>query len=222
VYTGTQLKDLSRVTNGAPSCVFVPISGQTYVIGADPLARGTDIVLDVASSDWLITAPETNGVQIAPSTVAIQAAGGDYPNITNVQYYANNVFLKEVAPPDVSITNEFLAPGFFDLRVAATDDRGIRTLSSARRIMVRPEGGVFDAQASIHRIIDGSYTIVFKSPVQTPVMFDYSDDLITWRPANDTVMGTGGQLVWFDQGPPKTDRDPRIVPRRYYRLRFGF
>jgi hypothetical protein len=63
---------------------------------------------------------------------------------------------------------------------------------------------------------------VFDSPVNIPVTVDYSDDLNAWRAANETITGTGGQIVWADHGPPKTDKDPRLAPRRFYRLRFGF
>jgi hypothetical protein len=222
VFTGVDITALAQVTNGAPSCIFIPRKGTSYSIAAAPLSRGTEVVLDVASSDWTITTPATNTLQTAPCTLQIGAAGGALRQITNVQFYANGTLAKEFAAPPFEFPQDFSSAGNYYLNVAATDSRGIRTVSSPRSVLVRPANGVFDAHTEIFRIIDSSYSLVFDTPVNIPVTVDYSDDLSVWRPANEIITGTGGQVVWGDHGPPKTDKDPRTTPRRFYRLRFGF
>jgi hypothetical protein len=222
VFTGVDITALAQVTNGAPSCIFIPTKGTSYSIAAAPLSRGTEVVLDIASSDWMITSPATNTLGTAPATLQIAAAGGPLRQITNVQFYANGTLAKEFAASPFQFAQDFNSAGSYDITVAATDARGIRTISSPRKIMVRPASGVFDAHTELFRIIDGSYSLVFDTPVNIPVSINYSDDLTTWHTANDTITGTGGQLVWGDHGPPKTDKDPRTTPRRFYRLQFGF
>jgi N-acetylneuraminic acid mutarotase len=48
----------------------------------------------------------------------------------------------------------------------------------------------------------------------------YKDDLAStnWNVAQPPVMGTGYDVQWVDDGPPKTESPPSAVPQRYYEV----
>lgn len=48
---------------------------------------------------------------------------------------------------------------------------------------------------------------------------EYSEDLLTWKPAQPLVVGEGAWVQWIDNGEPKTQGSPATVPARFYRLR---
>jgi len=46
----------------------------------------------------------------------------------------------------------------------------------------------------------------------------YSEDMVNWSVAQPLVTGTGYDVQWVDDGPPKTESPPSAVPQRYYEV----
>jgi hypothetical protein len=48
----------------------------------------------------------------------------------------------------------------------------------------------------------------------------YKDDLAStnWNVALPPITGTGYDVQWVDDGPPKTESPPSAVPQRYYEV----
>jgi hypothetical protein len=67
-------------------------------------------------------------------------------------------------------------------------------------------------------LADGTFLIEFNSLKNRIYFVQYAEDLDQWKTATPGIVGTGTSLQWIDNGPPKTDRHPREVTARYYRI----
>jgi hypothetical protein len=76
-----------------------------------------------------------------------------------------------------------------------------------------------DGNAS--RLPDGTFRLEFNTDLNRSYLVQYSDDLRTWAYASQAVRGTGDLVEWNDDGPPKTNPHPGLVPTRVYRVVFA-
>ena len=65
---------------------------------------------------------------------------------------------------------------------------------------------------------DGSWTLRFDPEPNRRYFIEYSGDLTSWTRVPQGVVGTGGSVLWEDNGPPKTVSLPGADATRYYRL----
>ncbi len=217
VFTGNILESLVPVTNGIPGCRFVPNSGTSYAIAVDPLKRGANVVLDIAVSDFTVNLSKTSSP--APAHISLAADGSSERQIVKVEFFSNNTLLREFTNAPYTFDQDFPLVGQYAITIAATDSRGIRTISLPQQLSVLPATSNVDANLSLFRVIDGSMSVLFDAPANIPVTIEYSDDLKTWHSGADPVIGSGARVAWRDDGPPKTESHPRNTPRRFYRLR---
>lgn len=221
VYTGESLETLVLITNGSPSVVFTPVAGQTYSIAVDPRASGERVVLDIASADVTLDAPVASIVK-APAALNLTAHNSGARTITKVQFYANSVLLNETAAAPYKSTAQMNTPGEYDFRVAATDSRGIRTVSAPVRVTVLSEHGTVGSALSVRQNSDGTISVEFDTFSGIPATVEYTTDFKVWKRASDTVASTGNRTEWQDKGPPVTDVHPKDAARRFYRVSYGF
>jgi hypothetical protein len=73
---------------------------------------------------------------------------------------------------------------------------------------------------TINRLANNEYILTLPTTQAGLHYFiQYSDDGgVTWLTAIPSLTGTGGKLVWIDNGPPKTDADSATVAARSYRI----
>jgi hypothetical protein len=195
--------------------------GRRYAVVVDPRTRGDQILLEIVSADVGITSAVPDRPVLAPFTLEMQANDSLLRDIANVKFLANGALLGETSSPPFKCTQTFTNAGAFDLTVAATDAQGITTYSSARRLTVLPPGGQFAFNPAGHLLDDGSFSIAFDSLQNLPVKIDYSDDLKTWKSVQGVHPGSGQRDTFVDDGPPKTDKNPKQTSRRFYRFSSG-
>jgi hypothetical protein len=69
---------------------------------------------------------------------------------------------------------------------------------------------------------DGSFRLHFMTDLNRLYVIQYTDDMVHWQTANTSVLGNGGFMDWFDNGPPNTDASPTNASARAYRITFGY
>ena len=67
-------------------------------------------------------------------------------------------------------------------------------------------------------LADGSFLIDFLTVKGASYFVLYSTNMMDWNVAQPSVTGTGYDMQWVDDGPPKTMSAPSSVPSRYYKL----
>ena len=61
--------------------------------------------------------------------------------------------------------------------------------------------------------------IVFSSIPGRTYTIEYSDDMMTWRIVQPSVVASASSTFWYDDGPPGTLSKPVVGgPSRYYRV----
>ena len=66
--------------------------------------------------------------------------------------------------------------------------------------------------------VDGAFELRFTSELNGTYRIQYSRDLQDWQSVPQSVMATGGQTHWVDDGPPKTVSKPSAEHLRFYRI----
>ena len=62
------------------------------------------------------------------------------------------------------------------------------------------------------------YLVEFETELCKTYFIQYSPDLKTWKTAWPSVTGNCAKIQWIDTGPPKTESNPILGPRRFYRI----
>ncbi|MEI6342645.1 MAG: Ig-like domain-containing protein [Verrucomicrobiota bacterium] len=65
---------------------------------------------------------------------------------------------------------------------------------------------------------DGSLSLRFDPEPNVRYVIEYSRDMAHWDRVPQTLLGTGGTLLWEDNGPPKTASAPGTDAIRFYRV----
>jgi hypothetical protein len=67
---------------------------------------------------------------------------------------------------------------------------------------------------------DSAFLIDFGTKAGATYYILYKDKLAStnWNVAQPPVMGTGYDVQWVDDGPPKTESHPSAAPQRYYEV----
>ena len=68
------------------------------------------------------------------------------------------------------------------------------------------------------RLKDGSFLVEFRSLANRTYSIQYSADMVTWKTAVPAIKGTGTEVQWIDNGPPKTEKRPDREAKRFYRV----
>lgn len=109
----------------------------------------------------------------------------------------------------------------FKLEFYVRDRRPIATPAFfAQAILPAAPAPVGGSLLEVDRIIakpDG-VLIEFGTKTNQSYQVQYSGDSVVWKSATPPVKGTGGKVLWFDQGPPKTESHPSTNALRFYRL----
>lgn len=142
VFTGTNLTTLSPVTNGTTLVCFDPEPGVTYAISVDPAVRGDRVTLDIATTDVHLEQLATNVVK-ASQPLVLAVTGSRAGRITNVNLFAGFQLIATSRTAPARWTNALTTAGFHQLRVVATDDRGIQTISGPVSLTMRPGNDTF-------------------------------------------------------------------------------
>ena len=92
---------------------------------------------------------------------------------------------------------------------------------SVVRLRYLPAPPSLDRIVSIRRKADEGVSLSFDTVDNEHIRIGYSEDLEHWKAATVQADGTGSEVIYEDDGPPKTDRHPKETRQRYYRLIFG-
>jgi hypothetical protein len=65
---------------------------------------------------------------------------------------------------------------------------------------------------------DGAILLDFATQSGGRYFILYSSDMVNWKAAEPSVLGTGSTLQWVDDGPPKTDSRPANAAERFYKI----
>lgn len=168
VFTGNAISNLVLVTNQLTELRFRPEPGVTYSIVAAPIVRGGQVVLDLAVADVRVQRMIPN-VPRAIAPVEFEITGSAGRNVTNVALVAGAQVLSTVGSAPARLSHSFSTNGIFSLQVAATDDRGIETISAPIQVVVHPENDSFRHA----KVLSGaSGTVSFSSFTATAELID--------------------------------------------------
>ena len=78
--------------------------------------------------------------------------------------------------------------------------------------------GTLVTGVQVVRQLDNHYSVDFTTVLGATYFIQYSADGVTWKTVRPALTGTGGRLVWLDNGPPKTESDSAGVTGRFYRV----
>ena len=68
------------------------------------------------------------------------------------------------------------------------------------------------------RMGNSEFLVEFKSLASRIYFVQYSSDLQSWKTAWPSMTGSGNQVQWIDNGPPRTESAPAGELRRFYRI----
>jgi hypothetical protein len=142
--------------------------------------------------------------------------------IWRVRFFDGNQEIDQVTRPPYEVQWHATNSGPHTLRVVVEDTFGRPFRAEPHLITVSEPPPVPDERfASVQ--IDSNHAAIlrFKSKQNEKIHVEYSDDLREWKRANDELDGTGDELSYVDDGPPKTERHPKESAQRYYRLIFA-
>jgi len=111
--------------------------------------------------------------------------------VLKIEYYA-----KDRRPPTTTITAEAAGDG--------SSPPLIGTPFTVRHVKVLSSGAVL---------------LEFNTTPGIRYLVEYSSDMITWKQGIPPVVAPGTRLNWVDDGPPKTESRPGLLPRFYRVLR---
>ncbi len=143
-----------------------------------------------------------------PSGVVVVDGLGKVNGVPFIQY---NQTL--AAGQTVDLVIEYYVPTNSTIPVAPT----FRVDVVAPLPPLNPVGSVL-AGVNVSRTLDNHYLLQFASLVGHYYEIQYSSDGVNWKAARPVLTGTGAQLAWVDNGPPKTESDSSGVATRYYRV----
>jgi hypothetical protein len=68
---------------------------------------------------------------------------------------------------------------------------------------------------------NGAFYVRFPTEAGRTYYVQYTSDVVepVWKTALPPITGTGGWVVWLDNGPPKTDSKPKDATSRFYQVR---
>jgi len=236
LYEGTNL--VATLDTFPYSVTFTNVAEGTYAFTAvatdDRGATGTSapVTVQVVDSLGLLAGPVTfnpqsglfeqrvtvtNDTQMAVSAVRVLV---DNLSETTTVYNASGteggtpfVQYNSMLEPGMSVT--FVIEYHDPLRI--TPNPVLIAQVAPPAVPPNPEG----EPIRIHRqlmLADGSFMIEFNTTLGGTYYVQYSSDLRSWKTAFPSVTGTGYNLQWIDNGPPKTESFPSREKNRYYRV----
>jgi alpha-tubulin suppressor-like RCC1 family protein len=145
-------------------------------------------------------------VQNIPQTVRVYNAGGF--EMGRGQYIALN---RPLAPgASIDLTIEYISSdGSVPVPVLAPKV----VLPSLAR-----EPVVLEPITGVRRLDNSKFLLEFESLFGRDYFIQYSSDLSAWRTAQPPLAGTGAEMPWIDNGPPKTETHPSFEAKRFYRV----
>jgi hypothetical protein len=186
IYQGVSLETLRPVTNGISEVLFVPEPGRTYAIALEPKDSSDLVTLDIAAADVRVQRAAPT-VARAGDPVSLTLASSPTRSITNVQLLAGTQLIAASNSVPVAWTHRFATNGSFDLRVAATDTRGIRTLSGSFPVVIRPRN---DARHDAAPLTGFSASTDFSSEAATAELID------------PVTFETNAHSIWYSWNAP--------------------
>ena len=66
--------------------------------------------------------------------------------------------------------------------------------------------------------LNKTFLLEFSSLLNRSYAIQYTSDLITWKTVVPTIIGTGSNVQWIDNGAPKTESAPATTDKRFYRV----
>ena len=82
---------------------------------------------------------------------------------------------------------------------------------------LKPVGTVL-AGVSVRRLPNRQYILDFASSKGARYYVQYSSDNKNWTTVIPTLTGTGGHIVWLDNGPTKTISNSLSISNRFYKI----
>jgi hypothetical protein len=118
------------------------------------------------------------------------------------------------AGQSVNLTIEYYVPNVKAMPVAPTF--AVKVVPPMAAPVV---SGTLLSAVRVTRLSNNRYVLDFASSLGYKYFIQYSDNNgTTWQTAIPTLNGTGGRIIWLDNGPTKTSSDPATVTRRSYRV----
>lgn len=71
------------------------------------------------------------------------------------------------------------------------------------------------------RIVDGKFYAEFKTEEGRAYYVQYNTSISNtsgWKTSLPNIRGTGGRILWVDEGPPRTESKPTTIGSRFYRV----
>jgi len=65
---------------------------------------------------------------------------------------------------------------------------------------------------------DGRFLIEFSAVAGRTYGVQYSSDMTVWKTVIPTIVAPANHVLWYDDGPPKTESMPLNVGSRFYRI----
>ncbi len=91
-------------------------------------------------------------------------------------------------------------------------------MEEARPLVLPPLNSTAPIQPTLKTQTNGLAILEFSTVAGTVYYVQYSSDMLTWKTAQPSVMGTGAKAQWLDTGPPRTDSKPSRGATRFYRI----
>jgi hypothetical protein len=89
--------------------------------------------------------------------------------------------------------------------------------SAAKVVLANPTGRVF-AVDRVMMLDDGRFLIEFSAVAGRTYGVQYSSDMTVWKTVIPTIVAPANHVLWYDDGPPKTESMPLDVNSRFYRI----
>lgn len=77
---------------------------------------------------------------------------------------------------------------------------------------------VSSTMVQYHQTPEQKHLLDFATTLGRYYYVQYSGDSTNWNTSLPAIRGTGTQVQWLDNGPPRTLSDPASVPQRFYRV----
>lgn len=114
------------------------------------------------------------------------------------------------AGASVPLTVEYYVPDRTTIPSASFDVTALTVLS------VTPS--VSSTLVQYHQTPEQKYLLDFPTTLGRYYYIQYSGDSTNWNTSLPAIRGTGTQVQWLDNGPPRTLTDPAAAPQRFYRV----
>jgi len=126
----------------------------------------------------------------------------------------NLVAVADTAPFKLTWTNILL--GTYQAILRATDTNGCAYVSAPFVIEAVEATETINITVSVDDL--DRPVLEFNTASGERYNVQYSSDLRDWKTDSTLLESSAGTVRWADEGPPKTENDPRDVPLRFYRV----